>query len=308
MIRLRKLDAEEEIWHNIDRRLGRYSDSLFEGDTMTTGKKLPEFAELEDGILKAVLTIMQEGICFLSKDLDVLYANPAMKFWYEFDENSLGRKCYESYHNRTEPCENCPILRSIKTGQPESGEQVYEKNNKREGWQKILCVPFFDPEGNIMMVIEYVHDISLQTRSELSLELMQKQIDALMELMTVKEEEARSRERQLVGNMNKSIDTVLQYLDKMLDTGSFELIRRQLELTRYGVDKDTALAVKLSGQELMIARYIAQGFVSKEIADKMNLSKKTVDYHRTNIRKKLELKADDNLKEAVKEFLIKNGM
>jgi len=35
----------------------------------------------------------------------------------------------------------------------------------------------------------------------------------------------------------------------------------------------------------------------------MNLSKKTVDYHRTNIRKRLELNPEDNLKDAIQEFL-----
>ena len=64
----------------------------------------------------------------------------------------------------------------------------------------------------------------------------------------------------------------------------------------------------LSGQELSIARYIANGYMSKEIADRMSLSKKTVDYHRSNIRKKLELSSKDDLRQALLAYFSKMGI
>ena len=63
-----------------------------------------------------------------------------------------------------------------------------------------------------------------------------------------------------------------------------------------------------SGQELAIARDIANGYVSKEIADHMGLSKKTVDYHRSNIRKKLELGPKDDLRQALRTYFSKAGI
>ena len=55
----------------------------------------------------------------------------------------------------------------------------------------------------------------------------------------------------------------------------------------------------MTEQEAAVARYIVNNFVSKEIAEKLHISKKTVDYHRTNIRKKLGLGADENLKQCL---------
>lgn len=44
---------------------------------------------------------------------------------------------------------------------------------------------------------------------------------------------------------------------------------------------------KLSPTELMVAIYVLRGIPSKEIAFRMSISKKSVDFHRTNIRKKM---------------------
>ena len=47
---------------------------------------------------------------------------------------------------------------------------------------------------------------------------------------------------------------------------------------------------RLSDRELEVLRLVGQGKDSHEIGTQLNLSPKTVDVHRTNIRKKLELK------------------
>jgi DNA-binding NarL/FixJ family response regulator len=46
----------------------------------------------------------------------------------------------------------------------------------------------------------------------------------------------------------------------------------------------------LSNREKDIIRFLAEGLLSKEIADKLGLAKLTIDTHRKNIRKKLGLK------------------
>jgi DNA-binding NarL/FixJ family response regulator len=50
-------------------------------------------------------------------------------------------------------------------------------------------------------------------------------------------------------------------------------------------------AVKmLSGRELEVARLVAEGFSSKEIADRLDLSVRTVEKHRANIMDKINVK------------------
>jgi DNA-binding NarL/FixJ family response regulator len=59
--------------------------------------------------------------------------------------------------------------------------------------------------------------------------------------------------------------------------------------------------VSLTSSEIQIATMIKQGFTNKEIAQTLNCSKSTIDTHRENIRKKLDL---TNKKVNLKTFLL----
>jgi len=62
---------------------------------------------------------------------------------------------------------------------------------------------------------------------------------------------------------------------------------------------------QLTRRELEIVKLIAEGYINKEIAERLSISIRTVDSHKTNIMQKLELKsAVDLVKYAIKEKLI----
>lgn len=61
-------------------------------------------------------------------------------------------------------------------------------------------------------------------------------------------------------------------------------------LSEQAFDDDTNGANALSGRELEIIKQIKNGLSSKEIATELNISLKTVEVHRHNILKKLNLK------------------
>ena len=61
--------------------------------------------------------------------------------------------------------------------------------------------------------------------------------------------------------------------------------------TKAGPPTATMGAVQvLSGRELEVARLVAEGFSSKEIADRLELSVRTVEKHRANIMDKINVK------------------
>lgn len=74
--------------------------------------------------------------------------------------------------------------------------------------------------------------------------------------------------------------------------------------TSFEVDSDTVQLSKLTEREVDILKLIAEGLSNKEIGDKLFISHRTVDTHRTNLMKKLEV---HNIAGLIK-FAIKNGM
>jgi DNA-binding NarL/FixJ family response regulator len=105
----------------------------------------------------------------------------------------------------------------------------------------------------------------------------------------------------------KTVETVLPLLKKAQNrsTGSTRDYMATAQANLLDVfseyPQDIVLAnAKLAPRELQIVHYIRQNKTSKEIADLLNLSVKTIESYRENIRKKLRI---TNEKKNLKKFL-----
>ncbi len=67
-----------------------------------------------------------------------------------------------------------------------------------------------------------------------------------------------------------------------------------------GADEHAALTLKLTPRELQVARLLASGKLNKEVAAALNLSIRTVETHRINLRRKLRL---DNISEMTRRLI-----
>jgi PAS domain S-box-containing protein len=118
-------------------------------------------------LLSAVFNSIQDGISVLDKDLNIRYVNPVMEKWYSPNMPLTGKKCYECYHNRKEPCDPCPTLRALETGNLEKNI-VSGLSNTDSGveYLELFSYPMEDNEtGEITGVVEFVRDITEQKRS-----------------------------------------------------------------------------------------------------------------------------------------------
>lgn len=260
--------------------------------------------ELQNGLLQIILAVIQDGVCILDKDLSVIYLNPTMRHWYPDFEIGTKRKCYQVFHNLKEPCNACPTIRALESNKPETAVVMYRIKNDTRGWQRIYSVPLRDSNGNVILVIEYVKDITNQRKMELAAEFYESENSMLAESLEQKEKEKEVLERTIAANVELSIKPILNYLDKTVCKESAGFIRRQLDTSLKSLSQSKSSAFSsLSQRELQIAMLIKQGYLSKEIADKLIIIKKTVDYHRANIRKKLNLGPNDNLQKYLEENL-----
>jgi PAS domain S-box-containing protein len=133
---------------------------------ITERKKSEEALRKSERFLKDVFDGIQDGICVLDSDLNIVHVNKTMEKWYPHALPLLGRKCYQAFHNRDAPCESCPTIRAIKTGQLQSDHAPLIEQGNIKGWLELFAYPLADDKGRITGIIEYARDITSQQKAE----------------------------------------------------------------------------------------------------------------------------------------------
>jgi len=135
----------------------RLKDDKAIRDTTECKLAIEKLAERER-LLRNVFECIQDGISVLDKDLNIIQVNPIMEKRY--GARIAGKKCYQAYHGRSEPCELCPSVRALKTGSAQM-EVVYDLN----GWTEVYAFPLVNDRGKVTGVIEHVRDINERMRA-----------------------------------------------------------------------------------------------------------------------------------------------
>jgi len=111
--------------------------------------------------LEAVLESIPEHMSMMDRDLNILWANETAK--RVFGQDIVGRKCYEAYHRRSDPCEPSPCL-ALKVFEDgkihEQDTQVIDKDGKKIYFHCTGSVALKDEKGNPAAVIEISRDIT----------------------------------------------------------------------------------------------------------------------------------------------------
>lgn len=125
-----------------------------------TGKRAEEAFHEQEDFLKNVFESIQDGISVLDADMRIVRVNPTMEKWYSHAMPLIGKKCHEAYHGRTDACDICPSINTLKTGKS-AYCSVPKIGSKKEitGWLDLYSFPLRDSAtGQLKGVIEYVRD------------------------------------------------------------------------------------------------------------------------------------------------------
>lgn len=134
-------------------------------DRKATEEELRESKNFLSGILSSI----QDGISVLDTNLRIQYVNPVMEKWYSENVPLFGKHCYKCYQGRDEPCQPCPSLRALKTGNTEF-DVVPGPPDSSDQWMELYSYPLKDPKtGNVTGIIEFVRDISDRMKVEMEL-------------------------------------------------------------------------------------------------------------------------------------------
>ncbi len=133
-----------------------------------TIEDITERKQVEDALYKGeyflarVFDSIQDGLSVLDTEMNIIRVNAVMEKWYKHSFPLLGKKCYEAYHGRKEPCQLCPAHKTLKTQQ--AGFEIVPKRDadgKIIGWFDLYTFPILDADTKKLTgVIEYVRDIT----------------------------------------------------------------------------------------------------------------------------------------------------
>ena len=128
-----------------------------------------------------ILDSTQELVVFHDGEMRIVWANRAAAESVHLTGDQLkGRYCWELWHQRRSPCNKCPVVRSIRTGQPHSAE-VTSQDGKV--WL-IRGYPARNAEGEIEGAVELCLDITERKRAEEALGQTRKQFQDLVETIS----------------------------------------------------------------------------------------------------------------------------
>ncbi len=105
--------------------------------------------------------LFDEVPCYISiqdSDLNIVETNRA--FQEDFG-NCLGRKCYEAYKHRAEPCIPCTVQETFEDGEPHTREEAVTSLDGRTINMLVTTAPIHNGQGEITGVMEMSTNITL---------------------------------------------------------------------------------------------------------------------------------------------------
>jgi PAS domain S-box-containing protein len=212
--------------------------------------------------------------------------------------NGVSRATSEFWHTVEEQV--------IRSGSPAWYVEVVSCPRKEAIYYENKLEPVKDKDGTVKMVVGIAQDITERKRIEEALrkkeaELMTQSLHleevntGLKILLRRADEAQRELEEKVLSNVKKLLNPSIEALKKSgLDakqTAYLNILESNLkDIISPFTQRLSSRYLGLTPAEIHIANLVKQGKTTKEIAGLSNLSSKTIESHRKNIRKKLGIK------------------
>lgn len=110
-----------------------------------------------------VINSISESVLFHDRELRVRWANRAAAESVGSSLDSLvGRNCYQTWNERNSPCENCPVVKAMETGEVQQGEIM---TPDQRVWL-VTGTPVKGDTGKLLGSVERVMEITERKRAE----------------------------------------------------------------------------------------------------------------------------------------------
>lgn len=124
------------------------------------GTEITERKEVE-GLLKTVLDILPHALVVIDRDFNVLFCNRQSVKWMKGKgvDDPRGMRCYEAFHGRDEPREDCVAKEAFEDGLPHVREVERESKRGRRYFE-VSAYPVKEFNGEVKKVVVYARDIT----------------------------------------------------------------------------------------------------------------------------------------------------
>ena len=195
-----------------------------------------------------------------------------------------------------------------------NGHEVHNPNDPANVGDEIRIfdtrkLPLRGADGQIIGVLGIARDITERKKVEETLREQKKALEqkniALSEVLGQIEIEKKQIKDNVITNAETLLLPIIQKLRLTGESRKYvQLLRNNLkELTSSFGRKLTVKESKLTSREIEVCNMIKNGLTSKEMASLLNISLRTAEKHRINIRRKLGIiKKDINLASFLKTF------
>jgi len=178
--------------------------------------------------------------------------------------------------------------------------------------------PLYDSRGNVVGAIESIRDITDVKRAEKALKNRERDLKvksrnleelnaALKVLLKQREQDKEELEEKILVNIKQLALPYIERLKKSRlkdkEADYVSILESNLKnIISPFTSKLSSQYLNLTPREIQTANLIKEGKTTKEIAELLNVSPGTVEFHRENIRIKLDLK---NKKSNLRTYLMK---
>jgi PAS domain S-box-containing protein len=235
---------------------------------------------------------------------EVLFAN---RYTKDIFGDVIGKLCWRTFQKEQNgPCPFCKNDRLIDAEGTPTGVHVWENRNTLDNrWYEIRACAVQWVDGRVVR-LSIGTDINQRMQTEQMLKSreteLKKKTDNLEEVNTALKVLLRRREKDKIELEEKVLFNVKElvepYLAKLVDTGLnghqetyASIMKSNLEdIISPFIHRLSSRYLNLTPSEIQVANLIKQGRSTKEIAESLNLSARTIKFHRENIRRKVGIK------------------
>jgi len=169
-------DVHFETWINYPGVGGRHMDVKYApyrgedddilgvflvGRDVTEKKKLHARVSAERNKFDSILSSLNVGLVLCDDELNILWHNRQMEDLFP-DIGSQGMTCSRVIGNGKKECENCPALKTLRTGQPHSDEFLHQKTGR---WYVMTTVLSHSAGPGQVQILGHLEDVTEQKRA-----------------------------------------------------------------------------------------------------------------------------------------------